>query len=309
MGKLEVIFKVRLAYPLMRMSTAETPAVLGFKNTGNTVHIEAPQFIPDITQLPQQGFDEMTLRVERACSDKIGRDFSVQNSNELQIGQDAAKAFRQLFEAIRESALRRDNIVFIYPVVPSEDLRNNPLVKGYESEWIYEGASLEKFKYESGRPVIQVTDEWWRDAVKRLGSGDSVAVYFRFALDAFYFAQHDPPRGIIMACAAWETALRCYLANEASKRDPKYLRASKEHGLPRLCQSAQEARGGPLFFDSIDKASGMERASFKSFQQLMEGLGKVRNKLLHEGEFKLPEMAAWYHAMAVMGAIEWLFNY
>jgi hypothetical protein len=307
MGKLEVIFKIRFAYPLMRMSTAEPPAVVYFENTGNTIRIEAPRFIPDISELPQQGFDQMTLHVERECSDKVGSDFSVQNSDKLQIGQDAAKAFWQLFEAIRESALRRDNIVFIYPVVPSEDLRNNPLVEGYESEWIYQGASLEKVKYESGRPVIQTTDDWWADAVKLLGDGSPVPVYSRFALDAFYFAQHDPPRGIIMACAAWETALRYYLANEASKQDPAYLIASKGGNIPKLVEFAQAARGGPLFFDLIDKAVGLERLSLESYRKRMNDLGRVRNKLLHQGEFKLQEMVATDHALAVLSAIEWLF--
>jgi hypothetical protein len=39
----------------------------------------------------------------------------------------------------------------------------------------------------------------------------------------------------------------------------------------------------------------------------MENLGSVRNKLLHEGEMKLEEMAATDHALAVLSAIEWLF--
>jgi len=307
MEKLEVIYKIRLAYPLMRMSTGEPPAVINFEDTNNTVRIEAPQFIPDASQLPRYGFDQLKLRVERECSDKIGNDCSVANSDKLQVGQDAARAFWQLFEAIRESALRRDNIVFVYPVVQSEDLRNNPLVQAYEYEWLYAGVSLDKLTYERGHPVIQTTDEWWNDAVKQLGKGTPIRVYSRFALDAFHFAQHDPPRAIIMACAAWETALRYYLANDAAKLNPKYLRASKDQGIPTLRKSAEEARGGPLFYDLIGKATGIERDSLKSFQSRLDGLGKIRNNLVHEGRLKLPEMNALYHAMAVQSAIEWLF--
>ncbi|MGA7783284.1 MAG: hypothetical protein WB997_01445 [Candidatus Acidiferrales bacterium] len=289
------------------MSTGESPAVVHFTDTGNTVRLEAPQYVPDVTQPNLQGFDQMTLHIERECTDAEGRDTSDSNGDRLRINQDAARAFWQLFEALREAALRRDNIVFLYPVIPSEDIRSNPLVKGHESDWIYEGASLKKAKFERGSPVIQITDDWWADAVNRIGRGHVVPVYARFALDAFYFAQHDPPRGIIMAYAAWETALRYYLANEASKRDPAYLIASKGGNIPKLYEFTQAARGGPLFYDLIDKATGLERASLESFRHRMESLGRVRNKLLHEGEFKLPEMAATDHALAVLSAIDWLF--
>src|SRR5260370_31303094 len=77
-------------------------------------------------------------------------------------------------------------------------------------------------------PAIQLTEEWWAEAVDRLKRNQPVPVYTRFALDATYFADHDPTRGIIMACSAWETALRFYLAEVASKRDPPYLLASSQ---------------------------------------------------------------------------------
>jgi hypothetical protein len=212
-----------------------------------------------------------------------------------------------LFDAIREAALTLDNTTLMLPIVPSESLLSNPLVRACETEWIYDGKSLDKVKTGRGLPTIEITDERWAAAVKRLAGGQQVLVPTRFAMDAIYFAEHDPPRGIIMACAAWETALRYYLANVASKRDPAYLLASKLTGIPRLYEFAKTARGGPLFYDSIDKATDFERLALESYRQRMEKLGSVRNKLLHEGEMKLTEMAATDHALAVLSAIEWLF--
>src|SRR5260370_40303428 len=110
-----------------------------------------------------------------------------------------------------------------------------------------------------------------------------------------------------MACAAWEAALRYYLATVASKRDPAYQIASKLMGIPRLYEFAKAARGGPLFYDWIDKATGFEKVGLDSFLKRMEKLGSVRNKLLHEGEMKLEEMAATDHALAVLSAIGRLF--
>jgi hypothetical protein len=76
-------------------------------------------------------------------------------------------------------------------------------VRGRESQWIYEGKCLEQAKTGKGIPTIEITDERWRAAVERLGKGEPVPVYSRFALDAIYFAEHDPLRGIIMACVAF----------------------------------------------------------------------------------------------------------
>jgi hypothetical protein len=307
MGKLEVVFRIRLAYPVLGLGIAELPAVATFAEPGNTVRIEAPQYGPAAGKSALEGFEEMTLRVERECTDEQGMNTSTSNRERLRINQDAGRAFWQLFEAIRESALRRDNTVFMYPVVPAEDIGSNPLVRSCELEWIYNGNSLQRERIGRGIPAIQVTDDWWADAVKRLGEGRPVPVYTRFALDAFYFAEHDPPRGIIMACAAWETALRCYLANVASKRDPAYLVASEAGNVPTLYESAKAARGGPLFYDIIDQAIGFERASFELYRKMMDDLRRQRNKLLHQGKMDFPEGAATDYALAVLAAIEWLF--
>jgi hypothetical protein len=308
MGKLEVVFTIRLAYPSLHMSTDEPPAIVRFAETGNTVYVEAPQYIPATPQSALDGFEQMTLCVERECTDEQGTDTSYGNADRLHINQDAARAFWQLFEAIRETGWSRDNTVFMYPVVPAENLLSNPLVKGCESEWIYNGKRLEQSKTGRGLPAIEITDERWANAVKRLGEGSSVPVYTRFALDAIYFAEHDPTRGIIMACAAWETALRYYLATVAWKRDFRCLEVSKRGNIPTLEKFATAARGGPLFYDWIDKANGLERQVLENYRLRIEKLRGMRNELLHTGEAKLPEMAATDSALAVMSAIEWLFG-
>lgn len=308
MGKLEVIFRVRLAYPLLRMSASDAPAIIQFPDTDNTVRLEPPQYGPAPAQSALEGFDQMTLHVERECTDEQGRDTSDANSDRLRINQDVARAFWLLFDAIREAGLRRDNTVFMYPVVPSENMRLNPLVRGCESEWIYEGTSLERLQMGEGLPAIEITDDRWAAAVKRLGEGKPVPVYTRFALDAIYFAEHDPPRGIIMACAAWETALRYYVASVASKRDSSCVAASKRENIPTLEQLSTRARGGPLFYDWIDKANEFERRGLEIYRQRMLELRGMRNELLHEGEGQFPEAAAIDSALAVLSAIEWLFE-
>ena len=73
--------------------------------------------------------------------------------------------------------------------------------------------------------------------------------HWNFALDAAYFCQSDPIRAVIMACAAWETALRYYLANVASLRDPAYLVASRGGNLPRLLEFIKAVKGSDLFYD------------------------------------------------------------
>ncbi len=250
----------------------------------------------------------MTLRVERECTDEVGTDVSPENADRLRINHDAARAFWQLFEAIREAGLRRDNRVFMYPVVPSENIQSNPLVRGCESEWIYEGTCLERLQMSKGLWAIEITDDRWAAAVKRLAEGTLVPVYTRLALDAIYFAEHDPPRGIIMACAAWETALRYYVATVVSKRDSRCVAASKRENIPTLEQLATRARGGPLFYDWVDKANDFERRGLEIYKQRMLELRGMRNELLHEGEAKLPAAAAMDSALAVLSAIEWLFE-
>ena len=259
----------------------------------------------------------MTLRVERECTEEEAKDFRLY-SGSLEIERDAARAFWQLFEAIRESASSRSNTVFTYPVLPAETLLRNPLVREYEFELHYNGERLAQAGQRQGIPAIEITEEWWGDAVKRLEEKEPVPVYRRFANDAFYFAEYDPPRGLIMACAAWEISLRYYLANVASKRDVKYGPAFDLRDFGKLCRLAEEARGGPLFYDwmkqvdtelaSSDLEQTLARSTFQNYKQLIENLPQARNDLLHRGKADLSAGNANDYALAVHAAIEWLFD-
>ncbi len=160
-----------------------------------------------------------------------------------------------------------------------------------------------------GLPAIQLTEEWWAEAVDRLKRNQPVPVYTRFALDATYFAEHDPTRGIIMACSAWETALRFYLAEVASKRDPAYLLASSQiRGIPNLRKFVELARGSALLQDAIDQAQGSAKETLEFYRQKLEELPGLRNKLLHKGEIEILKTNASGAAAAVLTAIEWLFG-
>lgn len=140
MGKLEVIFKVRLAYPsgpsvhpiakegvlrnLADDLDTRTPAVIHFLDTGNTVRVGGPHYGPDIHP-NYKGWDQMILRVERECTNEQGQNASASDADDFRINQDAAKAFWQVFEAIRDAALRWDRTFF--PPLPYLSLRNSAL--------------------------------------------------------------------------------------------------------------------------------------------------------------------------------------
>ena len=221
---------------MLSFVATKVPAVIRFSDTKNSVSIEVPKLTPPTNQPALDGFDQIVLRFERECTASEESDIRGKKLSGLNVDQDVARAFWLLFEAIREAALRRDNTVFIYPVVPTHELQANPLVRGYAAEWSFDGQPLIENQIRRGLPVIQVTDDWWIDAVGRLAQGQNVPVYTRFALDATYFAEHDPTRGIIMACAAWgrqktsRTRVKCIdmeIAMDAFTR-----RATRSRSIP-----------------------------------------------------------------------------
>jgi hypothetical protein len=307
MGKLEALFRIRLSYPLLAHAIAKEPAVVKYTDTKNSVSIEFPKPGPAPEQPALDGFDEIILRVERECTDAEDADVRATKLTGFQIDQDAARAFWQFFEAIRAAALRQDNTVFLYPVVPTHDIVANPLVRRCTVDWTFDGQPLVQSVGQRGLPAIQLTDGWWAEAVDRLKRDQSVPVYTRFALDATYFAEHDPTRGIIMACAAWETALRYYLADVAAKRDPAYLLASEGRSIPLLLKFAEAAKGGPLFQDAIDQSHGLERKHLEYCRRMLNELPGLRNKLLHRGQMEILTTNASGAASAVLTAIDWLF--
>lgn len=142
MSKLVALFRIRLSFPLLAHAIAKEPAVVVFTDTNNTVSIEFPRPGPALEDPALNGFDEIVLRVERECTATEAVDASAVKLTSFQIDQDAARAFWQFFEAIREAALRQDNTVFMYPVVPSHDIQTNPLVRRCTVDWVLDGKSL-----------------------------------------------------------------------------------------------------------------------------------------------------------------------
>jgi len=307
MGKLEAVFRVRLSFPLLAHAVNQQPAVVKFTDTNNTASIEYPKPGPAPEQPALDGFDEIVLRVERECT-PAEADIRARRLNNFQMDTDAARAFWQFFEAIREAALRLDNTVFIYPVVPTHEIEANPLVRLCTVDWTFDGKPIVQSMGRRGMEAIQLTDTWWTEAVERLKRNQPVPVYTRFALDATYFAERDPTRGIIMACAAWETALRYYLAEVASKRDPAYLVAADSRSIPLLRKFAETAKGCALLQDEIDLSTGIVKEHWEYARLILNELPKLRNKLLHKGEMEVSTTNARAAASAVLAAIEWFFG-
>ena len=307
MGKLEAVYRIRLSFPLLAHAVTQEPAVIKFADTGNSVSIEFPKPGPAPERPELEGFDEIVLRVERECT-ATQAEIRAKLLGDFRMDTDAARAFWQFFEAIREAALRLDNTVFMYPVVPTHEIAANPLVRRSRVEWTFDGQPIVQGMGQRGVPAIQLTDAWWTEAVDRLKRNQPVPVYTRFALDATYFAERDPTRGIIMSCAAWETALRHYLANVAAKRDPAYLVAADSRSIPLLRKFAETAKGCALLQDVIDQSSGIVKEHFEYNRLMLDELPKLRNKLLHKGEMEVSTTNATAAASAVLTAIEWFFG-
>jgi hypothetical protein len=307
MGKLEAVFRIRLSFPLLTHAVDQQPVVMKFADTNNSVSIQWPKAGPAPEQPMLDGYDVLILRVNRECTTTEDADVRSRKLTDFQIDQDAARGFWQFFEAIRAAALRQDNTVFLYPVAPTHDIVVNPLVRRCTVDWTFDGQPVAQSVAQRGVPAIQLTDAWWAEVADRLKNNRSVPVYTRFALDATYFAEHDPTRGIIMACAAWETSLRYYLADVAAKRDPAYRLASEGRSIPLLLKFAEAARGGPLLQDAIDQSQGQEKEHLEYCRTMLRELPGLRNKLLHRGQMEVSTTNAIGAASAVLTAIDWLF--
>jgi hypothetical protein len=307
MGKLEAVYRIRLSFPLLAHAVNQQPAVIIFADTSNSVSIEWPKSGPAPERPELEGFDEIVLRVERECT-ATQADIRAKLLDNFRMDTDAARAFWQFFEAIREAALRLNNTVFMYPVVPTHEIEANPLVRRCRADWTFEGRPIAQGMGQRGVPAIQLTEEWWNEAVDRLKRNQPVPVYTRFALDATYFAERDPTRAIIMACAAWETTLRHYLADVAAKSDPAYLVAADSRSIALLRKFAETAKGCALLQDAIDQSSGITKEHLEYLRLMLNELPKLRNKLLHHGEMEVSTTNAKATASAVLTAIEWFFG-
>jgi hypothetical protein len=307
MGTLEVIFDIGLAYPvILPEGLPDLQVLIAFSDSGNTVKIDPPVRGPQMCSPLLGSLDKLMLRVHRACTQQEGKAVSWEQYRRMRIPQDAARAFFRLFETLRQIEYG-NNTLHGYPVVPSEELSRNPLVKMCEYTAIYEGIEVGKASL-TGAPTISFSYNSWEEAARRLLDNSPVPTYISLALDATYFAHNDPPRGVVMACAAWENALRYYLANVASKRDPAYEVASKIRGIERLYEFACVSRGGQLFFDIMTDSTSRTMPIHEWNRKLVRELPKLRNQLLHEGVAAMAENAAMDSALAVLNAIEWLFD-
>jgi len=302
-GWLEVTFKIGLAHPLLMMH-APRGALVAVSDTGNTVYVEPPDHLaPTEYQKSLGAFDRLTLRVRRECTDQEGQNAALAEFQKLQILSDAARVLWLFFETVRESDFRENKSLAGYPVARAEEIQNNALVRTCDLEWSYDGAPPRTVPL-SSHPAIQITENAWNEAGCRLAAQEKILPYVSYALDAAYLAESDPVRAIIMACSAWETALRYYLANVAASRDPAYRIASRGGNIPRLCEFVKAAKGGDLFFEDYGKGSD---AHYNRQRECIRQLPKLRNKLLHEGGAAIPEGAAVDAVLTVLNAIEWLF--
>src|SRR5260370_18484850 len=128
MGKLEAVYRIRLSFPLLAHAVNQQPAVIKFADTNNSVSIEYRKPGPTPENPALEGFDEIVLRVERECT-ATQADIRAKLLNAFRMDTDAARAFWQFFEAIREAALRLNNTVFMYPVVQTYKINANPLMR------------------------------------------------------------------------------------------------------------------------------------------------------------------------------------
>jgi len=297
-GQLEITFRIGLAHPLLTLTAPSTPIVVTFPETGNTVYVDPPDHRAVTEEQSKLGaFSRFTLRVKRECSDQEGKDAGLTEIRSLNILSDAARVFWHFFETVRESDLR-DNSLAGYPVVRSDEIQNNALVRTCDLECSYDGMSVRSIPL-SSLPAIQITENAWKEAARRLSAREEVPPPVSFVLDACYFAQSDPIRAIIMACAAWETGLRWYLAKVAPTGGK--LRFAK---IQELQEFMRAAKGGDLFHDYYGKGSD---AHFDYQRECVRQLPALRNKLLHEGRTAIPEGAALEATLAVLDAVEWLF--
>lgn len=304
MGWLEVTIKIGLAHPLLVMHAPQSALVSSFPDTGNTVYLEPPdQMLPSEYQKNLGAFDRMSLRVRRECTEQEGRSAAFAEFQKLKILSDAARVFWLFFETVRECDFRENNTLAGYPVARAEEIQNNALVRTCELESSYDGTFIRSIPL-SSHSAIQITESAWNEAARKLSAHEEIPVYVSFALDAAYFAQSDPIRAVVMGNAAWETALRYYLANVASKRDPAYLVASRGGNIPRLYEFVKAARGGELFYEDYGKGSD---AFYDRQRKSVRQLSEPRNKLLHQGATAIPEGAAIDAVLTVLNAIDWLF--
>src|SRR6266566_2765421 len=269
MSKLEVVFGLGLAHSLLIMDNTSRTATALFPDTGNTVHLS----IFENFEWPEEGygaFDMVLLRVERECNPEDREEAqSYAALKKWGVIGDAATALGRVLSYIRDEDFMRTQAVAGYPAVVSESPHSNPAVQVARADVFFDGKAVTILPL-TGVPSIPVERGVWDRVCERLERGEDVPAYRGFLLDAYYFATSgDPVRAVVMACAAWEIALRQFLSSKGTK-DPG--RAN----LLKLRELAEQVKG-KLLFDSHDVETRT------ALIDALVRLPQLRNKLLHQG--------------------------
>lgn len=284
MSKLEVIFRLGLAHPLLIMDNTQRRARSCFSKTKNDVWVEAERGLRPETATGQ--FDVLLLHVERECQPEDRDDArSYARLVEWGIIGDAATTLWRFLEFTREEDFLQDKTVAGYLAAPSKTPQDNPVVQTARVEVVFDGEVLTTLPF-STVPAIQIRWGAWDRVCEKLERGQGTPPYRSFLLDAYYFATSgDPIRAVVMGCAAWETALRQFLSS-IGKKNVEYK------NVPRLRRMAEVAKGAVLP-DWLSKP--------------VTELARLRNKLLHEGKKGLAKEDIVGMILAVDEAIIWLF--
>ena len=285
MSKLEVVFSLGLAHPLLVMDNTSRSATAHLPETGNTVHF----MVCDSIRSPDEGaFETVLLHVEREC-DPQDRDAAQTYAKlkEWGVVRDAATVLGRVLSYIRDEDFVRRQTVNGYPAVVSESPQSNPAVRTARVDVFIDGETVMSMTL-TGFPSIQIAPGVWDCVCDRLERGEDVPAYRGFLLDAYYFTiSGDPLRAVVMACAAWDTALHEFLWSKGVKF------SKRDGGVHNLRRLAEKTKGKRLL---------------RSLTGPLAKLTETRNKLLHEGRKDLAREDVVGMIYAVDGAILWLFE-
>jgi hypothetical protein len=284
MGKLEVVFCLGMAHPLLIMDNISRCASVHFPETGNTVHFE----VREGARVSEEGaFDTVLLVVERKCDP--GDREAAQTYAKLKewgVVRDAATVLGRVLAFIRDEDFLRSQVVGNYPAVVSESPQSNPAVQTARADVFLDGQTVTTMAL-TGFPSIGIGPGVWDRVCERLERREDVPAHRSFLLDAYYFATSgDPLRAVVMACAAWDTALRQFLLS-------KGLKFSRRDGVHSLRVIAETTKGTFLL---------------RPFTDALAQLTLTRNKLLHEGKKDMATEDVVEMILAVDESIIWLFG-
>src|SRR6266849_8945224 len=131
MSRLEVVFRLGLAHPLLFMDSLNARAVARFPDTGNTVWVEVQLVGSWADNATDRGvFDVLLLHVERECN-PADRDNArgYAKLKEWGIIPDAATTLGRFLEYVRDEDFLRNGTVAGYLAVTSDSPQANPIVQ------------------------------------------------------------------------------------------------------------------------------------------------------------------------------------